>query len=322
MMKLDNVKKILDKVCKKEDGWIIENETEDTNILYSKPLLSDSVVAYNQKYITIEIIQEEDWEVEEEGDIISFVISEIIISHPFLGEENPVIFNRDEDIVISLPKFLNILNKNLIDIKLEILKKYIDITEKFKSTYEPILLDFGFISYRDSALTENLFSSYGYNSPIFKNKFEYIHKETSIILVFTYDYLTDDLYCFLNDSFESINDIFLLTVQEFYISISTIMSKEQRFEYLLSSDPKHTKYTYNIVNSLMDGITMLSEHNRFPHISKNDLFRYDETDKERVLKRIISDMELESDEKLINKYESLKQKYYDDNNNNTSKDNN
>lgn len=314
-MKLEDVKKILDKVCKEENGWIKENETEDTNILYSKPLLSDSV-SYDQKYITIEIIQEEDWEEDEENDIISFVISEIIISHPFFGEENPIIFNRDEDIIISLPKFLNILNKNLIDIKLEILKKYIEITEKFKSNYESILLDLGFISYRDSTLTENLFNSYGYNSSsIFKNKFEYIHKETSTILVFVYDYLTDDLYCFLNDSFDSISDIFLLTVEEFYISISTIMSKEQRLEYLFSSDPKYTKYTYNIINSLMDGITMLGEHNRFPRVSKNDLFRYDETDKEwynHIPKKY---------EKLINKYESLKQKYYDDNDNNTSKDN-
>jgi uncharacterized protein with ATP-grasp and redox domains len=64
-MKLEDVKKILDKVCKEENGWIKENETEDTNILYSKPLLSDSV-SYDQKYITIEIIQEEDWEGDEE----------------------------------------------------------------------------------------------------------------------------------------------------------------------------------------------------------------------------------------------------------------
>ena len=186
------------------------------------------------------------------------------------------------------------------------MENYIKVTEKFKVLYEPVILDLGFIPHQDSTLTEGVWYK---SAPMFKNMFQYIHKDTSIIIAFVYSYLTDSFYCFLNESFDAITDIFLLTKEEFYIEVSMILSKEPSIEYLFSTDPKHTKYTWYIVTCLMDGISSLKDHNCLPRPVISDSgeikFNYDDTDSkwyEHIPEKY---------KNYIKTYESLKQDYYD-----------
>ena len=307
-MKLSNLTQVLDKKCKKEDGW--EKEETDESLIYQKQLISN---AYEQSYIRVEIMIDnwvcyEDEEEKSNNFIEDFEVCEIFVYHPFLitNENEPFYLSNEEEFAIVLPKLLNLFDKDISEIKLEILKSYIKITEKFKVLYESVILDLGFIPYLDSSLTEGIWYNH---APMFKNMFQYIHKDTSVIIAFVYNYLTDSFYCFLNESFDSVTDIFLLTKEEFYIEISMILSKDPTVEYLLSADPKHTKYTWYIVTCLMDGISSLRDHNRLPGPARNEsgeiAFNYDETDSkwyEHIPEKY---------KNYIETYESLKQNYYD-----------
>ena len=147
-----------------------------------------------------------------------------------------------------------------------------------------------------------------YGDKIFTNRFVYTHIDTSYFIEFEYNYIKDTLEYIEEGCRIKIDDVFLFTQKEFHEQLLEILKSNPETFYLFSNDPKHTKYTYYVVDCLIDGIKFLEEYNRLPPIShsteKEKKFMYDESD-EQWYKHVPKQYE-----HYIFKYESLKEKYY------------
>lgn len=186
-------------------------------------------------------------------------IREIIIRHPYISENSyceTILFGEEE--CFLFPRAIELINKNTIDLKIELLEKYLEASKKFKRDYEPILIKYNFFAADDDLLSGDVILD-----KKLKYSFSYaIHKR--FYISFFYDLIEDTI--FLNDSSNVFTekDLFTYSLREFEESLRKELYEDRRTRYLVSDDPKWTENTWYIINILLDH-TQAYRDNRKPY---------------------------------------------------------
>ena len=301
-MKISEAEKIIEKYCSTNNNWLKNVDKIEGIISYNKIIFSNP---NEEKCISINISIDYDSYDDDDEEIIEddLDVWQVSIYHPFFCEAEDIFnFRKEEDLIVTLPRVLEIINKNISEIKIDFFKKIIEVSEKFKKIYEPCLTNYDFIKTEDKISYLDF-----YGDKIFTNRFVYTHIDTSYFIEFEYNYIKDT-FEFIEEYGSEIDDIFLLSQKEFHELLLEILNSNPETSYLFSNDPKHTKYTSYVVDCLIDGINHLEKINKLPSISHNvekgKKFMYDESD-EQWYKHVPKQYE-----HYIFKYESLKEKYY------------
>lgn len=221
--------------------WILTYEDEDIDQRFGQYTFEKS----EDRSISIEVYENN--------------IREIIIRHPYISENSnceTILFGEEE--CFLFPRAIELINKNTIDLKIELLEKYLEATKKFKRDYEPILIKYNFFSADDDLLSGDVILD-----KKLKYSFSYaIHKR--FYFSFFYDLIEDTI--FLNDSSNVFTekDLFTYSSREFEEFLRKELYEDRRTRYLVSDDPKWTENTWYIINILLDHIQAYKD-NRKPY---------------------------------------------------------
>lgn len=221
-------------------------------------------------------------------EIFEGKIREIIIRHPYIGENdnNEILLSNERESYL-FPRVFEMINKNVIDLKIELLEKYLIAIKKFRKNYEPSLTKYGFYAADDDLLTGDLVI----NKKLKYSFFYRLPKRYSF--EFFYDLIEDSI--FISGEFEEENDLFTYTPEEFNDFLFRKLSSDRRTEYLVKNDPRHTENTWYIINILMDHC-LSYQNNRKPYnLKEADLIDINQIPKEY--------------EPLYQNYQILKEKY-------------
>ena len=98
--------------------WILTYEDEDIDQRFGQYTFEKS----EDRSISIEVYENS--------------IREIIIRHPYISEDSnceTILFGEEE--CFLFPRAIELINKNTIDLKIELLEKYLEASKKFKRDY-------------------------------------------------------------------------------------------------------------------------------------------------------------------------------------------
>ena len=127
-MKVSEVEKIIEKYCSTNNDWLKNVDKIEDIISYNKIIFSNP---NEEKCISINISIDYDSDYDSYYDDDNEEIAEdddpdvwqVSIYHPFFCESEDIFnFRKEEDLILTLPRVLEIINKNISEIKIDFLK--------------------------------------------------------------------------------------------------------------------------------------------------------------------------------------------------------
>lgn len=157
-------------------------------------------------------------------------IREIIIRHPYISENSDyetILFEKE---CLLFPRVIELINKSTVDLKIELLEKYLEASKKFKRDYEPILIKYSFSSADDDLLTGDVILD-----KKLKYSFSYIIRKR-FYFSFFYDLIEDTIFLSNPSDIFIEKDLFTYSPKEFEEFLRKELYKDRRTRYLVSDD--------------------------------------------------------------------------------------
>ena len=228
-------KEYLIKYFKQKEGWELDENYDSACTLYFyKPL----------KHPDYQII------VEACLDINPNYINSIVFSHPDFFEDENLCLTKEN--IYLIDRVLHILEKvDQITLKKNILKSYLEASERFEQVYYPVLKDLGFVPWLDEVAGARDYES----DSVFTYRFSYRLEIDSLMNKHLWIGIQDFLYNYIEDTiFWEKEDLFTLTKDEFHEKLVEELKNDSSTNFLFSMDPKHTANSRYYVLSLLDCI--------------------------------------------------------------------